>query len=210
MQLNRGLSVCQKPKDFFPSNSQFLMKGHNKRLRGQTVNKTVTNQNHTEPKPLRYLKLGTVITNTNSPKVIMWVSANFNTQNWTINIYTKRHCQNNCYDQMIRENSNLLMTLLYLTTTLQNNGRYLSEITNPVIFGNKPEHSRKIKVRYCVFRIILVMFWYIHLLIMFNVQQKERLMFKSYDEFQLIIIRDIFKNFTSSCTTNLIKNLIIN
>ena len=50
MQLNRGLSVLQKPKDFFHQILSFLWKGHNKTLRGQTINKTVTNQNHTEPK----------------------------------------------------------------------------------------------------------------------------------------------------------------
>ena len=49
MQLNRRLSVWQKPKDFYQILS-FLWKGHNKRLRGQAINKTVTNQNHTEPK----------------------------------------------------------------------------------------------------------------------------------------------------------------
>ena len=50
MQLNRGLSVWQKPKDFFHQILSFLWKGHNKTLRGQTINKTVTNQNHNEPK----------------------------------------------------------------------------------------------------------------------------------------------------------------
>ena len=34
----------------FPSNSKFLMKRHSKRLRGQTINKTVTNPNYTKPK----------------------------------------------------------------------------------------------------------------------------------------------------------------
>ena len=50
MQLTRGLSVWQKPNDFFYQILSFFWKGHNKRLRGQTINKTVTNQNHTEPK----------------------------------------------------------------------------------------------------------------------------------------------------------------
>ena len=50
MQLNRGLSVWQKPKDFFYQILSFVWKGHDKRLRGQTVNKTVTNQNHTKQK----------------------------------------------------------------------------------------------------------------------------------------------------------------
>ena len=50
MQLNRGLSVWQKPKDFFKQILNLLWKGHNKRFLGQTINKTVTNQNHTEPK----------------------------------------------------------------------------------------------------------------------------------------------------------------
>ena len=50
MQLNRGLSVWQKLKDFFHQILSFLWKGHNKRLRGLTINKAVTNQNHTEPK----------------------------------------------------------------------------------------------------------------------------------------------------------------
>ena len=49
MQQNRGLSVWQKPKDFFHQILSFLWKGHNKRLWGQTINKTVINQNHTEP-----------------------------------------------------------------------------------------------------------------------------------------------------------------
>ena len=50
MQLNRGLSDWQKSKDFFHQILSFLWKEHKKRLRGQTINKTVTNQNHTKPK----------------------------------------------------------------------------------------------------------------------------------------------------------------
>ena len=50
MQLNCGLSVWQKPKDFFYQICSFLWKGHNKRFWGQTINKTMTNQSHTEPK----------------------------------------------------------------------------------------------------------------------------------------------------------------
>ena len=48
MKLNRGLSVWQKPKDFSQILS-FLWKGHNKRIRGQTIDKTVTNPNQAEP-----------------------------------------------------------------------------------------------------------------------------------------------------------------
>ena len=50
--------IClTKTEGLLPSNSQFLIKkDHNKRFRGQTINKTVTNQNHTEPN--RYLKPG--------------------------------------------------------------------------------------------------------------------------------------------------------
>ena len=49
----RGLSVWQKPKDFFHQILSFLGKGYNKRLRGQTINKAVTNWNHTEPKRIK-------------------------------------------------------------------------------------------------------------------------------------------------------------
>ena len=49
MQRIRGLSARQKPKDFFHQILSFLWKGRNKRLRGQTIDKTVTNQNYTEP-----------------------------------------------------------------------------------------------------------------------------------------------------------------
>ena len=52
---NRGLSVWQKwqkPKDLFHQILIFFLyeKDTTKRLRGQTINKTVTNQNHTKPK----------------------------------------------------------------------------------------------------------------------------------------------------------------
>ena len=50
MQLNRGLSVWQKPKDLLHQILSFIWKARNKRLRGQTINKAVTNQNHTKPK----------------------------------------------------------------------------------------------------------------------------------------------------------------
>ena len=51
MQLNRGLPVRQIP-NWRTSSIKFSVswKGRKKRLRGQTINKTVTNQNHTEPK----------------------------------------------------------------------------------------------------------------------------------------------------------------
>ena len=78
MQLNRGLSVWQKPKNLFhqilsflwkdtyknnnnknrtnhkqtKTNKQTNKKKKKKKLRGQTINKTVTNHNHTEPKLL--------------------------------------------------------------------------------------------------------------------------------------------------------------
>ena len=43
--------IClTKTKGLLPSNFQFLVKRTQQRLRGQTINKTVTNQNHTEPK----------------------------------------------------------------------------------------------------------------------------------------------------------------
>ena len=37
MKLNCKLSVWQKPKEFFFQILSFLWKGHNKRLRGQTI-----------------------------------------------------------------------------------------------------------------------------------------------------------------------------
>ena len=49
MKLNRGLSVWQKPKDLFSQILSFLWKGHNKRLRGQTIDKTVTISSWTKP-----------------------------------------------------------------------------------------------------------------------------------------------------------------
>ena len=49
MKLNCGLSVWQKPKDFFPQILSFLWKGYNKKLRGQTIDKTVTIPIQTEP-----------------------------------------------------------------------------------------------------------------------------------------------------------------
>ena len=52
MQLNPGLSVWQKRKDLIYQILNFLWKGHNKTLQGQTINKTLTNQNHTELKLL--------------------------------------------------------------------------------------------------------------------------------------------------------------
>ena len=49
MKLNCGLPVWQKPKDFSSQITSFLWKGHEKRLRGQTIGKTVTIPNRTEP-----------------------------------------------------------------------------------------------------------------------------------------------------------------
>ena len=52
MKLNCELSVLQKPKDFFSQILSSLSKGHNKRLRGQTIDKTVTIPNRTGRNPL--------------------------------------------------------------------------------------------------------------------------------------------------------------
>ena len=49
MKVKRRLSVWQKPEDFFFQILSFLWKGHNRRLRGQTIDKTVTIPNQTEP-----------------------------------------------------------------------------------------------------------------------------------------------------------------
>ena len=49
MKLNCGLSVWQKPKDFFSPILSFLWKEHNKRLRGQTIDTTATIPNWNEP-----------------------------------------------------------------------------------------------------------------------------------------------------------------
>ena len=66
MKWNRGFSVWQKLKDFFSQILGSLWKGHNKRLRGHTIDKTATNQNHKEPDRtipdgITYLKRGTVL-----------------------------------------------------------------------------------------------------------------------------------------------------
>ena len=66
MNWNRGLSVWQKLKDFFSQILGSLWKGHNKRLRGHTIDKTTTNQNHKESDRTRsdgitYLKQGNVV-----------------------------------------------------------------------------------------------------------------------------------------------------
>ena len=57
LQLNRRLSVWQKPKDFFHQIFSFSWTAHNKRLPGQSIKpwptRTIRNQN-------RYLKLGNV------------------------------------------------------------------------------------------------------------------------------------------------------
>ena len=57
--LNCGLSIWQKPKDFFSQMLSFLWKGPNKRLRDQTIDKTVTIY-RTERGEVRYLKLASV------------------------------------------------------------------------------------------------------------------------------------------------------
>ena len=68
MQLNLGLPVWQKPKAFFHQILSVLWKRHNKRLRGKTINKTLTNQNQTEPKRTK-----TVIWNRAMPTLASWV-----------------------------------------------------------------------------------------------------------------------------------------
>ena len=81
MQLNRGLSVWQKPKDFFHQILSLLWKGLNKRLRGQTINKTATDQNHTEPKRTKTVIWNQAIIDTDIQEVLIYSRMSFRAGN---------------------------------------------------------------------------------------------------------------------------------
>ena len=65
MKLDRGLPVCQKPKDIFSQIISPLWKGHNNRSDFKTIYKNITETNRRvpywkQPEEIRNLKLGIV------------------------------------------------------------------------------------------------------------------------------------------------------